>query len=289
LWSSTGQQLATVTFSAETASGWQQVNFPSPVSIAAKATYVISYLAPKGYYPDDESFSWSTVSAAPLHVSGASPGVYVYGSGSRFPTGSWRSSNYFVDLVFAAGTQPPPSGTYTISGKVTGSAATLTLSGAATKSTTTDASGNYSFSGLKNGSYVVAPSQSGDAFSPSTASESINGANIGGVNFTASAVTPPGGGGTGSSGGGSPPPVQHSVSLTWTASSSPNISGYKLYQGTASGGPYRQIDATLITGTSYVDNSVSAGQTYFYVTTSVDNNNVESGYSNEAMAVVPKP
>src|SRR6185437_5330175 len=35
LWSSTGTQLATATFTGETASGWQQVNFSSPVQITA--------------------------------------------------------------------------------------------------------------------------------------------------------------------------------------------------------------------------------------------------------------
>ena len=40
LWSGTGTLLASVTFSTETASGWQQANFDSPVQIAsaAKAT-----------------------------------------------------------------------------------------------------------------------------------------------------------------------------------------------------------------------------------------------------------
>src|SRR5262245_38638098 len=46
LWSSTGGKLATAIFSAETRSGWQQANFPSPVTIAANTTYVISYFAP---------------------------------------------------------------------------------------------------------------------------------------------------------------------------------------------------------------------------------------------------
>ena len=51
LWTNTGSQLATATFSGETASGWQQVSFATPVPIAANTTYVISYLAPKGHYP----------------------------------------------------------------------------------------------------------------------------------------------------------------------------------------------------------------------------------------------
>ena len=62
-----------------------------------------------------------------------------------------------------------------ISGKVSGSAAMLTLSGAAAGSTSTDSSGNYSFSGLPNGSYIVAASQSGYTFSPATASATVNG------------------------------------------------------------------------------------------------------------------
>ena len=43
LWSSTGTLLATATFSNETASGWQQVNFSTPVAITAGTTYVASY------------------------------------------------------------------------------------------------------------------------------------------------------------------------------------------------------------------------------------------------------
>ena len=46
LWSSTGTKLATATFANETASGWQQVNFTTPVSITAGTVYVASYLAP---------------------------------------------------------------------------------------------------------------------------------------------------------------------------------------------------------------------------------------------------
>ena len=50
LWSSTGQQLATATFTNETASGWQQVNFATPVAITANTVYVASYHAPNGRY-----------------------------------------------------------------------------------------------------------------------------------------------------------------------------------------------------------------------------------------------
>ena len=41
LWSSTGTLLATATFSNETASGWQQVNFSNPVAITAGTTTLL--------------------------------------------------------------------------------------------------------------------------------------------------------------------------------------------------------------------------------------------------------
>ena len=42
LWSSAGTKLATATFGSETATGWQQVNFTTPVAITANTTYVAS-------------------------------------------------------------------------------------------------------------------------------------------------------------------------------------------------------------------------------------------------------
>src|SRR5205085_7329813 len=50
LWNSTGTLLASATFTGESAGGWQQVNFSTPVAINANTTYVAGYLAPKGHY-----------------------------------------------------------------------------------------------------------------------------------------------------------------------------------------------------------------------------------------------
>jgi hypothetical protein len=105
LWSSTGQLLATATFSNETASGWQQVNLPTPVSISANTVYVVSYHTNVGHYSDDQNyFATSGMDSPPLHalangVSG-SDGLFAYGSGSNFPNQGWNSSNYWVDVVF---------------------------------------------------------------------------------------------------------------------------------------------------------------------------------------------
>src|SRR5205823_12333357 len=43
LWTANGQLLASATFTGESASGWQQVNFASPVKITAGTHYVASY------------------------------------------------------------------------------------------------------------------------------------------------------------------------------------------------------------------------------------------------------
>ena len=82
--------------------------------------------------------------------------------------------------------------TYSISGTITpiaiGSGATVTLSGAGSASTVADANGNYTFTGLANGSYTVAPSKTGYTFSPANLAVAINGTSQTGVNFTAQAV-----------------------------------------------------------------------------------------------------
>ena len=83
-------------------------------------------------------------------------------------------------------------------------------------------------------------------------------------------------------------PVQHTVTLTWQAGS-PNTAGYNVYRGTVSGGPYARINMALQAATSYVDNTVQAGNTYFYAVTSVDSNGMESAFSNQVTAVIPTP
>jgi Domain of unknown function (DUF4082)/Putative Ig domain len=106
LWSSTGASLASATFSGETASGWQQVNFSSPVAIAANTVYVASYHCAKGHYSADVNFFATTgVDNPPLHALsnsvGGGNGVYRYGTGNQFPNQTWEFANYWVDVVFA--------------------------------------------------------------------------------------------------------------------------------------------------------------------------------------------
>ncbi len=116
LWSSAGVKLATVTFTGESATGWQQANFATPVNVTAGQTYVISYYAPNGRYAVTAGGFNAAVDNAPLHglasgTDGAN-GVYRYGADGGFPTSSWNASNYWVDAVFlpAADTTAPTVG-----------------------------------------------------------------------------------------------------------------------------------------------------------------------------------
>jgi hypothetical protein len=107
LWTAGGTLLGSVTFQGETASGWQEALFPSPIPIEANTTYVASYFAPAGHYPgDDNFFAAAGVDNPPLHAlsNGTSVnGVYKYGSSSAFPNETYLSENYWVDVVFADG------------------------------------------------------------------------------------------------------------------------------------------------------------------------------------------
>lgn len=165
------------------------------------------------------------------------------------------------------------SGAYSISGTITGGAgATVALSGGSTASVTADANGAYTFTKIANGTYTITPSLTGYTFSPANQSVTVNGANLTAVDFTATQTT-----------------TSHSVDLSWTASTTSTVSGYKVYRSTTSGGPYTNLNANPVTSTIYTDQNVTSGATYFYVVTAVDSSGAESGYSNEAKAVIPNP
>ena len=121
LWSAGGALLARATFTAETASGWQQVNFASPVPVTANTVYVASYYAPNGNYAADPNFfATSGVSNGPVNLlsNGAAGGngVYSYSSTTTFPTSTFNATNYWVDVVFSdTGTTPPDTTPPTVS------------------------------------------------------------------------------------------------------------------------------------------------------------------------------
>ena len=113
LWSSSGALLASATFTGETTSGWQQVNFLNPVAITANTVYVASYHTNVGHFSEDQNyFATSGVDNSPLHAlanSGGSNGVYAFGSTSVFPTSGYNASNFWMDVVFNYNVEAPPS------------------------------------------------------------------------------------------------------------------------------------------------------------------------------------
>ena len=70
-------------------------------------------------------------------------------------------------------------------------------------------------------------------------------------------------------------------------SASSSVTGYNVYRGTVSSGPYAKVSSSLVVGTQYTDATVQSGQTYYYAVTAVDSSNVESAFSNPAPATIP--
>jgi hypothetical protein len=81
----------------------------------------------------------------------------------------------------------------------------------------------------------------------------------------------------------------HTVNLSWNASTSQDVIGYNIYRRTGTTGSYTQINPVLNATTTYVDTSVTDGQTYYYETTAVNSDNEESARSSVATAVIPPP
>ncbi len=133
LWSTTGERLATATFTSETTSGWQEATFSKPVTILPNTTYIASYFDPNGHYADSEWYFYTppptagnNLNSPPLHATPANTppqnglytsnnGLFTYSTNSTFPTGSFHGSNYWVEPTFV-----PAEG----AGQVTGVKAT---------------------------------------------------------------------------------------------------------------------------------------------------------------------
>ncbi|MGB5737385.1 MAG: N,N-dimethylformamidase beta subunit family domain-containing protein, partial [Thiohalocapsa sp.] len=109
LWSDSGELLAQATFTNESASGWQQVDFGVPVALQADTLYVASYHTEVGGYSVDTGYFASAYSNGPLTApadgADGGNGVYRYGPGG-FPSNTWNAANYWVDVVFTTNTGP---------------------------------------------------------------------------------------------------------------------------------------------------------------------------------------
>ncbi len=121
LWTTAGAVLATGSFTGETASGWQQMLFATPVPIAANITYVASYHTNSWYCATVYAFTGAGVDNPPLHalqngVDGPNSVYATSPSGGVMPAQPSTGSNYWVDVLFAASAPQVPGSIAAVSG-----------------------------------------------------------------------------------------------------------------------------------------------------------------------------
>jgi hypothetical protein len=275
--------------------------FLAPLSLIGGCSGVVSSSSPSTPPPQTQTYSVSGTispstggSGATVTLSGAASATATANSTGAYTFTGLASGNYAVTpshtgFTFSPTAQtatvnganvvgvnftaaPQGSQTFSISGTISptagGSGATVTLSGATSATVTANSSGAFTFTGLGSGAYTVTPSHAGYTFSPTSQAATVTGANVTGINFTAAVAQ------------------AHAATASWTASASV-VSGYNVYRGTLSGGPYTKLNGSLISLLTYTDATVLSGQTYFFVTTAVDGNGTESVFSNEVRAVIP--
>jgi len=108
IWTTSGRNLGYVQFTNETASGWQQATFATPIRVEANTTYIVSYYAPAGHMSVNSNyFASSAYTNGPLTAlkSGTNGpnGVFSYASKPTFPEfDTTTSANPWVDVVFQA-------------------------------------------------------------------------------------------------------------------------------------------------------------------------------------------
>jgi hypothetical protein len=117
LWQTDGTPLANATFT-ETASGWQDVTFSSPVAVTANTLYVASVTMPDGKYVATANYFNTDRANYPLVAPSSTnaPGNGVFATnGGDFPTvNSGNSSNYWIDVDFKATNTPTPPNVNTV-------------------------------------------------------------------------------------------------------------------------------------------------------------------------------
>ena len=242
------------------------------------------------------TYQWNKGGAA---ISGATSSTYTTPATTNADTGS----QFTVTVSNSAGKVTSNTATLTVTAAATlilnasqgslnfasvniGSSSVLPVSftnagtGSVTIANVSISGAGYSASGVSSGQ-ILTPGQSATlnvTFTPSSAG-SLPGSVTVGSNATNSPASV-------SLSGTGVQPVSHSVTLTWTASTS-TVTGYNVYRSTVSGGPYSKVNSSLVAGTTYTDSTVQASQGYFYVVTSVDASGTESAFSTEVSVTIP--
>jgi hypothetical protein len=256
------------------------------------------------------SFSVAATSTAPLSYQWMKSGAPIAGATSSsyttpVTTTADSGSLFSITVSNSAGNVTSNPATLTVNavpGQLTASASTLSFGNVnigttSNQSVTFTNSGNanitissvifsgsgagFNMSGLSNG-LILGPGQT--ATLTVTFAPAAIGSVTDSVTITSNAANSPAL--ISLSGTGFQPPISHSVTLSWVPSTS-TVIGYNAYRAGVSGGAYSKLNSSPVTTAQLTDFSVQSGQTYYYVVTSVDSNNVESIYSNEVPATIP--
>ena len=263
---------------------------PSSQTVTAGQTAAFSVTA-SGTAP--LSYQWQKNSTA---ISGATSASYTTPAETTSDTGA----QFTVVVSNSVGSVTSSAATLTVTspGQLTPSASSLTfgninVGSSSTQSVTLTNSGgsNVSISNvtISGAGFSVNGISTGLILSPGASvtmnvifAPAASGSVTGNVTITSTASNSP----LSISLSGAGVVATHSATLTWIASTSVVV-GYNVYRGSTSGGPYTKLNSSLEASTTFTDSSVLSGQTYYYVVTAVDSNNVESAYSNEATATIP--
>ena len=267
-----------------------------------------------------QALTVSNTGGSSLTISSASvAGIGFTVSGPALPYSLAPGASTKLSVTFSPTTSGTDTANLAIASTATDSSVTVALSGSA--STTIGALG-VTPGALNFGSVTIGSTQtqggsvtaSGGSLTLSSASSSNSAFTIGGlslpVTLAAGQSVPftvtfaPKAAGTASASlsfvagnstsasetaSGSGATMQHTVDLSWNASTSTSVAGYNVYRAGSAGGSYSRINSVLNPSMSFSDGTVQSGQTYYYATTAVDSSGVESSYSNQVQVVVPLP
>lgn len=209
-----------------------------------------------------------TASTAPTKPSSGSTGS---GSG----TGQATAGQLVVSPASLSFGNVPVGQSASLAGTLTAGNADVTVSSA-------DWNGQgFSVSGI---SFPTVLSAGQSASFTVTFTPQASGSASGIISFLSNATNSPGN--ETLSGSGESSSQVYTVNLSWDPSTSP-VTGYNVYRGTNSGGPYGKLTTAPQPQTSYSDPTAQGGTTYYYVATSIGTDGKESGYSNQTVAVIP--
>ena len=190
------------------AMGWQPATVTSPIATGAGAgssnlttTKANALILAFGVQGDFSTAGTRTAQTSPAYTqdgvdwgSGNDDLIYEHRGVTAIQTGAvvnynttdTASGGVIVAEAFADATQPAL--THSISGSAGVAGATVSWTGTASGSTTADGSGNYTIPSLADGSYTITPTKTGYSFSPTNSAQTVSGADITGVNFTATQI-----------------------------------------------------------------------------------------------------